>query len=162
MIRVEIVSEKYPIENILIHIRVFFKDSKSYGNISNLKTDEFGSILLTDEFLKQSIEPADFNDIFEFGISFLNSTTIEQLKNTYERFETISILEIQNEFIKKGFRENEIEELSISTLSELRKQSKLLPFYELNNNHLVPNLTFQNEFKFSPYNTNVIIDLDSV
>lgn len=161
MIQIVIASERYPIDNILVHIRVFLKDKSSYANISNLKTDEFGSILLTDDLIKESLVSAEFEDITGFGLSFLNIKTIEEFRQSYKRFETISTSEIVNELIHRGFKKGEIESIAKTTLIELGNQSKMISFYETCNNHLVPNISFENEFKFDLTKTKVILNLES-
>ncbi len=140
-------------------MRVFLKERSSYGNISNLKTDKFGSIILTRELIEESLASADIKDITGFGLSFLDVKTIEQLKQTYKRYETIDISEIENDLIQRGFKVNEIENIARTTLEDLRKQSKLFSFYDTNNNHLIPNISFDNEFKFDFTKSKVIINL---
>ncbi|MBO6794099.1 MAG: hypothetical protein JJ895_09315 [Balneolaceae bacterium] len=162
MIKIVIASEKYPIDNILIHIRVFLKKGNSYGNISNLKTDEYGSIILTKKLIEENLVSADIKNITGFGLSFLNLKTIEQLKQTYKRYETIDISEIEAELGKKGFKESKLKTIARNTLSELRKQSEMYSFYEASNNHLVPSLDFENEFKFDFTTSKIILNLESV
>ncbi len=162
MIQIIITSEKYPVENLLVHIRVFFKENSSYGNISNLKTDNYGSIILTKKLIEESLVSGDIEDITGFGLSFLNLKIIEQLKQTYKRFETVDISEIETELAQKGFKESELKTIARNTLSELRKQSEMYSFYEANNNHLVPSLDFENEFKFDFTKSKLILNLENV
>ena len=162
MIQIMITSEKYPIENLLVHIRVFLKEKSSYGNISNLKTDKFGAIILPKELIEESLLSADIKDITGFGLSFLDVITIEKLKQSYKRYETIEISEIEAELAQKGFKESELKPIARNTLSELRKQSEMFSFYEVNNNHLVPSLTFENEFKFNIDKPKIILNLESI
>lgn len=127
-----------------------------------MKTDKYSSIILTKKLIEESLVSGDIEDITGFSLSFLNLKTIEQLKQTYKRFETVDISEIETELAQKGFKESELETIARNTLSELRKQSEMFSFYEVNNNHLVPSLTFENEFKFNIDKPLIILNIESV
>lgn len=116
MIKIKLTSRESPVSNLVIHVRVFKKNSSAYGNISFLKSNEDGVIKISKERLMSSLMEGTKDDIKELGISLLSTDLIKTFIFSYKKLLSITDDVIEQDLINHGF--------NISTLTPAFDRTK--------------------------------------
>jgi hypothetical protein len=159
MIKVQIQSKDRPIDNLLCHVRIFYKNRNTYGNISRLRSSNSGIVEIPRRIIEENLNCLEYDDIDSLGISLVDPDIIKETLDILKYYSDPDEDAIELELKNRGFNDQEIPKVLKQTKTILKEQSQSKDIFENTKNHFHSKFGFENECTFGIDSQDVIFKL---